>query len=301
MSTGRFLLEQYAKKDPKTQGYLQLYDTISACSKDPQECAKQEAKARLAQYLSEQTGIPAADLMQCFEDRNACAQNMAITAAAEASGVSPEVIRLAIHCAQTGDSSQCAKAGLILVAVAACTAYTSGAGTYVCTKLAPIFVNFAWPHIEQAIKIATFGVGLDGIINVLTFGQGIGFILNATGIGGLAKLLGGSSRGKFSDNKKRQVFHQVVRVTNEQVTGAIRGLWDGLIAARQSAGLHLPYGDDAMMKWAAERWANHHAREAALKAAVVVKQLAVDKAPVMQSLGPQVELAKAQQDLDWFY
>lgn len=256
--TSRQVIEEYAKRDPNSQKYLKVYDAIQGCAKDPKGCASNYAKDKLAQTLAEETGLPAVDIRACLDNPQQCAKDQALNYLAAETGISPEVIRLAAECAQSNDTDACAKAGLILAANAACTYYTAGAGAVsgLCSKVAPILVEFAWPFVKPLITFATFGVGLDGLINVVTFGQGLGFVLAP--IGGAIKLLGGEDRGKFHDLDKRSVFNQAILMTNDAVNGAVKGLWEAQLAVRETSGLGHPKGDANQVAWATERFQRWH-------------------------------------------
>ena len=271
-TAGRKLLDEYAKRDANAQTYLQMYDTIQTCASNPEQCAKDEAQKQLVQYLSSQTGVPVADIEQCAGDLQGCAQNAGIQLLAEQTGVSPEVINLALTCGKEGDTDKCAKAGTILVATAACSAYTAGMGTVLCTKAAPILVNLAWPGIRAVIKVATFGMGIDGVINALTFGVGmdiimapikvIGKLMSAIGIGG------GPPKGKFTQAQAGDVFWQYVKVVNRAKNAAIEGLWKGVEATR-GRDIEYPYmdlirADPNIRQRCVDRWVNWHAERTRL-------------------------------------
>jgi hypothetical protein len=277
-STSRAVIAEYAKRDPDAEKYLKVYDAILGCTKDPKACATSYAKDQLAQVLSNETGIPAADIRGCLDNPQQCAQQQAINYLAAEAGISPEVFRLAAECAKSNDTDKCAKAGLILAANAACTYYTAGAGavTGLCSRFAPILVDLAWPTIKPLIEYATLGVGLDGLVNILTFGQGLGFILKPLG-GALSLLSGGDEKGKFSVSKKHAVFHQAVKMTNDAVNGTVRGLWDAQSAVRTTASLGAPRGDAQMVAWANDRFKRWHEMRASKEAAVSSAQKAYDK------------------------
>jgi len=264
MSTARLLLEQYARTDPTAASYLRVYDAIMRCHSDPQACATAEAKRRLMEQLSQETGVPIADIERCANDPTTCAQSAVFNAASAYTGISPEVLNLAMSCAQGGDGDACAKAALTLAAVAACSFYTSGVGTTFCTKAAPIVVDFAWPHIRNVMNAVTFGVGIDGVIDVLTLGQGLKILKP---IGTLVSSVFGESKSEFSKDKKRKVFDSIVGATNGALNGAIVGLWEGERTRRQ--GIAMPFvdlvqDDPGIRQRVAERWRAWHDRDRAL-------------------------------------
>lgn len=269
-------LVEYAAKDAGVGGYLQLYDVITSCGQDPTQCAATEGRSQLAAYLSERTGIPIAEIDTCIADPQGCAQRQALTLAAEQIGVSPEVLYLAINCAKSGDNDQCAKAGVILGATAMCTAYSGGTATPLCAKIAPIIVNFVWPHINAVVKALTFGRDIDDIVNIITFGQGVSWILAP--IGGIASFITGG-KGKFSGSQKASIFNQAIKATNSILNSSMVGIWSAFLQTRQAFNLPPPTASaDAIERTRADSVSWHttlsnliSARDRAVKAKSLAK------------------------------
>jgi len=97
-------------------------------------------------------------------------------------GLDPQLAKDAVACARTRDREKCAKTSAKIAAVYACSASTAGAGTAICSKLAPAMVDKVWPVMGPPLVKAwdiAFDT-LDGVISLLkgvanAFGDILGF------------------------------------------------------------------------------------------------------------------------------
>lgn len=149
-------------------------------------------------------------------------------AALTQAGIDPSLIEDSVKCVKDRDREQCAKTSAKIAAVYACSAATSGAGTTVCNKVAPVLIEKMWPVIGPPLT-TVWDVGLD---TLEALGSFLKHVVDAFG-----DLLGFGGDGPTKKEQINAITWAGWEVDKKAIVSGLQAAYAADIESRRELGL----------------------------------------------------------------